>query len=1089
MMRRLPGFFVVAVIGLLGMGSVRAQGTRLLRQPTVSADHVAFAYANDIWIVGRQGGEARRLTSFPGQEIDPRLSPDGSLIAFSAQYDGNTDVYTVPVAGGEPRRLTWHPGQDLARGWSPDGSRVVFNSGRDSVPWFGGGPARLWTVPVEGGFPQAMPMPRGDRGHFSPDGKQFAYQPVQLWDAGWRGYRGGQIRPIWVLDLETLEVEELPWEMSRDTTPVWLGSTIYFLSDRKDQMANVYSYDTGSGQVKAITAHDDFDVMSLEAGGEVLVYEQAGYIHLYDPAAGSSRRLEIAVRGDFPWARPHWEDVGEALTNASLSPKGKRALFEGRGEIFSIPAEKGDWRNLTRSAGVGDRWPSWSPDGASIAWFSDAGGEYQLMVGSQDGLENPRAIPIKEPTFFFTPAWSPDSEKIVFTDTDLGVWYVDVKSGHLTLVDYDTWTEPQRTLDPVWSPDSRWIAYAKRLDTHLHAIYLHSLATGKTHRVTDGLSDALSPAWDAAGKYLYFLAGTDLGLNVGWLDMSSYEHAVHRAVYALVLNSADPSPLSPESDEEEPDAEKEEEKDSDDTEKTKDKSVEVVVDLEGLENRIVSFDIPVGEYLRLQAGEEGVLFYAENNPGEPGLKLHRYSLEDRKSVEFLPAFMSFSLSADGKKMLYREPAGWNLVDTEEPPEPGDGKLDTDSLRMKVDPPAEWRQMFRDGWRFQRDFLYVENMHGADWDEVWKMYEPWVQHVRHRSDLTYLLDIMAGEVGVGHSFTGGGDLPSVEEVQVGLLGADLETHEGRYRISRIYTGENWNPDLKAPLSGPGIDAHEGDYIHSINGRELTAGDNPYRFLEATAGRQTVLRLSAKPGGDETRSLTVVPVESEWGLRRQSWIEDNRRKVDEMSGGRLAYVYLSDTGQGGYTLFNRYYFAQQDRDGIIIDERFNGGGSAADYMIDIMNRKLMGFFNSPSHGRKPDPSPAAGIWGPKVMIINESAGSGGDYLPYMFKKAGIGPLVGTRTWGGLVGIWDTPPFIDGGFITAPRGGFFNTEGVWEVENEGVAPDVEVEQWPKEVAAGHDPQLERAVAEAMRLLAGWTDPRIPEPAPPVRVKSPTR
>ncbi|MCZ6833309.1 MAG: PDZ domain-containing protein, partial [Acidobacteria bacterium] len=1035
-MKRLPVFVVLAVIGLLGIGDMRAQGTRLLRQPTVSAEHIAFTYANDIWIVGHQGGEARRLTSFQGQEIGPRLAPDGSLIAFSAQYDGNTDVFTVPVAGGEPRRLTWHPGPDLARGWSPDGSQVVFNSGRDSVPWFGGGPARLWTVPVEGGFPQALPMPRGDRGHYSPDGKHFVYQPIQLWDAGWRGYRGGQIRPIWVLDLKTLEVEELPWEMSRDTTPVWLGSSIYFLSDRKDQMANIYSYDTGSRQVTAITSHDDFDVMWLEAGGGVLVYEQAGYLHLHDPAAGSSRRLDITARGDFPWARPHWEEVGDTLTNASLSPTGKRALFEGRGEIFSMPAEKGDWRNLTRSAGVADRWPSWSPDGARIAWFSDAGGEYELMVGSQDGLENPRAIPIKEPTFFFTPAWSPDSKKIVFTDTDLGVWYVDVESGRLTLVDYDTWTEPLRTLNPVWSLDSKWIAYAKRLDTHLHAIYIHSLATGKTHQVTDGLSDALSPAWDAAGKYLYFLAGTDLGLNVGWLDMSSYEHAVHRAVYALVLNSKDPSPLPPESDEEEPDDD--EEKDSDDTETSEDESVEVVVDLEGMERRIVSLDIPVGEYVRLRAGEEGILFYGENNPGNPGFKLHRYSLEDRESVKFLPAYSSFSLSADGKKMLYHSEAGWHLVDTGEPPEPEDGKLDTDSLRMKVDPAREWRQMFRDGWRFQRDFLYVENLHGADWDAVWKMYEPWVQHVRHRSDLTYLLDIMAGEVGVGHSFTGGGDIPDVEQVGVGLLGADLEIHKGRYRITRIYTGENWNPDIEAPLSGPGMDAHEGDYILSINGRELTADDNPYGHLEATAGRQTVLRLSARPGGDKARTLTVVPVESEWRLRRQAWIEDNRRKVDEMSGGRLGYVYLSDTGQGGYTLFNRYYFAQQDRDGVIIDERFNGGGSAADYMIDIMNRKLYGFFNSPSHDRKPDPSPAAGIWGPKVMIINESAGSGGDYLPYMFKKAGIGPLVGTRTWGGLVGIWDTPPFIDGGFITAPRGGFFNTEGVWEVENEGVTPD---------------------------------------------------
>jgi tricorn protease len=1088
----------------LTISGAQAQGTRLLRQPTVSEHHVAFAYANDIWVADRTGGDARRLTSFPGQESGPRLSPDGSLVAFSAQYDGNLDVYVVPVEGGVPRRLTWHPGPDGTRGWSPDGKQVVFNSGRDSVPWFGGGPAKLWTVPVEGGFPEALPMPRGDRGHFSEDAGKFAYQPIQLWDVEWRGYRGGQIRPIWVLDMKSLEVEELPWDMSRDTSPVWLGSTIYFLSDRDDDMTNIYSYEAGSQKVEKVTTHSDFDVKWLESGGGVLVYEQAGYLHILNPQDRQPRQLEIDVRGDFSWARPHWEDVSDSLANASLSPSGKRALFEARGDIFSVPVEKGDWRNLTGTSGVADRWPSWSPDGASISWFSDASGEYQLMIGSQDGLEDPRAIVIKEPTFFFTPAWSPDSKKIVFTDTDLNIWYADVESGDVTHVGYDTWTEPQRTINPVWSPDSKWIAYAKRLDTHLHAVFIYSLETGETHRLTDGMSDALSPAWDASGKYLYFLAGTDYGLNVGWLDMSSYNNRITRSVYAAVLAKDEPSPLLPESDEEEvadDEAEGEDDDDDDDDdgedddddaeddddEDDEEEDVKVVIDLDGLQQRIVALDIPAAPYQALKAGEEGVLFYAENLDNAPGAKLHRYALKEREAAEFLGTVLGYDLSADGKKLLYTAGAGWNVVGSEAPPSPGDGALSTGELQMKVDPAAEWRQMFRDAWRFQRDFLYVDNLHGADWDAVWEMFEPWVEHVRHRADLTYVLDMMAGEVGVGHSFTGGGDTPDVEQVTVGLLGADLEIHRGRYRIARIYDGEAWNPGERAPLKAPGIDVKEGDYLITVNGRELTVADNPYSLFEATADRQTTITVSEKSSGEDARTATVVPVGSEWPVRRRAWVEDNRRKVDEMSGGRLAYVYLPDTAGQGYAFFNRYYFAQQDKDGVIIDERFNGGGSAADYMIDIMNRKLHGFFNNPSTERKPDPSPAAGIWGPKVMVINESAGSGGDYLPYMFKKTGIGPLVGTRTWGGLVGIWDTPPLIDGGFITAPRGGFFNTDGQWEVENEGVKPDIEVEQWPDEVAAGHDPQLERAVEEAMRLLEDWVDPRISEPAPPVRVKTP--
>jgi tricorn protease len=508
-----------------------------------------------------------------------------------------------------------------------------------------------------------------------------------------------------------------------------------------------------------------------------------------------------------------------------------------------------------------------------------------------------------------------------------------------------------------------------------------------------------------------------------------------------------------------------------------------------MSRRMVALNVPEENYRQLKAAAEGVLFFRRAGAGGAGDTLVRYSLEDREAADFAGGVIDFAVTADGQKLMYETMEAWHVVDADSPPEPGSGQLDVNGLQMKVEPAGEWRQIFRDAWRFQRDFLYVENFHGADWDKVWEMYEPWVKHVRHRSDLTYLMDMMAGEIGVGHSFTGGGDAPDVSSVSVGLLGADYEIVKDRYRIQRIYTAENWNPDLEAPLSVPGIKVSEGDFILEVNGRQLTGADNIYSLFEATAGRQTTLRIGSGPKDKDALTVKVVPVPNEFDLRRRAWVEDNRRRVDELSGGRLAYVYLPNTAGAGYTYFNRYYFAQQDRDGVVVDERFNGGGSAADYMIDIMKRELHGFFNNPSRERQPDTSPIAGIWGPKVMIINESAGSGGDYLPYMFRKTGIGPLVGTRTWGGLVGIWDTPQLVDGGFITAPRGGFFSTSGQWEVENEGVAPDIHVEQWPKEVAAGGDPQLERAVAEAMRLLEDWESPMIPEPAPPVRVKAPTR
>jgi len=1078
-----------------GFALAQSEKPLLLQQPSLSRSQIVFAFAGDLWTVGRGGGSASRLTTGVGIEKDPVFSPDGTLVAFSGQYDGNTDVFVIPAAGGIPRRLTYHPGADEAVGWTPDGKRVIFRSTRDSfspVP-------RLFTVSVDGGFPEELPLPSGVQASYSPDGTRLAYVPTMQWQKAWKRYRGGQTTPIWIVDLSNLKVEKIPRSNSNDSDPLWIGDKIYFLSDRKGPVA-LFMYDTKAKSVSEVLPNNGLDFKSASAGPGGIVVEQFGALHLFDLATGTARRLSVTLNGDLPEVRPHYVKVGRRIAAANISPNGARAVFEARGEILTVPAEKGDVRDLTRTTGVMERDPSWSPDGKSIAYFSDESGEYALHIVDQAGQGPVKKIGLGDPpSFFYSPVWSPDGKKIAYNDKRLTLWYLEIEKGMPVKVDSTYYYNPAFSFDFGWSPDSRWLTYAKQLKSHMDAIFAYSLETEKSVQVTDGMSDAKFPAFDRSGKYLFFTASTDVGLTPGWLNMSSMDRPVTRSVYVAVLKKDLPSPLAPESDEEKAaDAKKAEDKNAANKpgpgkekpaakDEAKAKEAEkVTIDFDGLGQRILALPVPARNYLALAAGKEGIVFLLEGPPvagslggGGGAQTLHKFDLSTRKLDKFLDNVGSFSISATGEKILFNQGPQWTIAATSGPPEPGKGLLKTAEMEVLADPPVEWRQMYHEVWRLERDFFYDPGHHGLDLKAAEKKYAPYLEGLGSRQDLNYLFEEMLGELTCGHVFVGGGDQPEVSPDRVGLLGADYRIENGRYRFARVYGGENWNPELRAPLTQPGVNVAAGEYLLAVNGRDVPVSEDVTKAFEATAGKQVVIKVGPSPDGKGSREVTVVPVGSEYRLRNLAWVEDNRRKVDRMSGGRLAYVWLPDTAEGGYTNFNRYYFAQVGKEGAVIDERFNQGGLIADYIIDYMRRPLMGYFAA--REGVDYITPVGSIYGPKVMIINEYAGSGGDMMPWLFRAAGIGPLVGLRTWGGLVGMAGAAALMDGGFTGAPQSGFWNPNGTWDVENHGVDPAYEVGMDPAEVMAGHDPQLEKAVEVALDLIAKNPAPKHTKPAYP--------
>lgn len=1058
---------LIATVGLT-VDALAAQETRLLRRPTVSSREVAFAYAGDLWVVSRAGGKARRLTSTPAVETDPHFSPDGSQLAFTATVGGNTDVYVMPAAGGAVRRLTYHPGWDMARGWTPDG-RVIFSSSRAAVP----APVvssyvRLWTIGLQDGQAQMLPMPRANTGSLSSDGSRIAYEEIatefetkeaHLQSAQWRHYRGGRTHPIRVMNLADHSQIALPWSDSNDRDPMWIGDVIYFVSDR-NYTANLFAYHSNGGKLEQITQHDDFDIMSASAGADAVVYEQGGFIHLLDASSGKSRRLRIEVEGDFPWAQPQSKPAGDLLRNVALSPDGARAAIEARGEIFVGAAGNAEPRNITESSGAHDRLPVWSPDGKQLAWLSDASGEYQLFLADPSRKARPRALDLPLKGYFSTPVWSPDGRAVALRDNHLTLWTIEIASGRATRVDADTYDEPGQRIEPVWSVDSRWLAYSKNTANHLRAIFLYSLEQRTAYQVTDPTADAIAPAFDRDGRQLYFLGSTDNAHSVDWFSMVSFDRPVRRSVYAALLSATG----------------------------------EPRIEIEGLSQRIVALDVPAGEYRGLVAGPSGTIFFAEYEVAgiervlSPlSLSLHRHRTGTRGAETFLRGIDSYHLSADGNSFVYRRGVeqSWALARADRAIDAGDTNLDLQCLSVHYDPHAEWANIYREAWRQLRDDFYQPSMHGADWDAVYQRYAAFIPHLNHRIDLAYVLAMMQGELAVGHAALAGlGDMPKDEPERVGMLGADYALVQGHYRIERIYAGDPWSR-VRGPLAAPALGVHEGEYILEVNGKPLVSTEEIYAAFAGTADKPTQLRVSPTPNASESRIVTVTPIASDEALRTyEDWIAKNRALVQERSGGRLGYVWLLNTGPHGYQAFNREFYAQLDKQGVILDVRYNQGGLLGEYIIDTINRVQFGYVAARDGATHPTPFGA--MPGPKIMLINESAGSGGDAIAHYFRIAKTGLLIGTRTWGGLVGDSASAAreTIDGGGVAVPNVGFYDRNGRWLLENEGEKPDIEVENTPAAVIDGHDPQLERAIEEGMQRLEYVPRPDVLRPPPVDRV-----
>jgi tricorn protease len=1081
----------VSLLFCLTASGINSTDTRMMAQPAISANHLAFIYAEDLWVAGADGSQPRRLTVDAGIVSNPFFSPDGTLIAFNAQYDGNTDIYTIPVEGGLPVRLTWHPGSDLVRGFTPDGKGVLFASQRSS---FTDRYLQLFIVGINGGYPEKLRIPNAWTACYSPDGKSMAYTPLSPAYQQWKNYRGGRISTIWICSMTDYSVVKIPQpkEGCNDADPMWIGDHIYFLSDRNGEF-NLFSYGVSSKEVKQLTDFKEFPIINASSGNGRIIFEQEGYLHIFDIKSAAEKKLTIGIAADLPELRPRFVQGSNNIRSVDISPTGSRVVFDFRGDIITLPSEKGDPRNITLTTNIHENYPSWSPDGKTIAYFSDASGEYMLHLKPQDGKGDPKIFKLSGTGFYAFPEWSPDSKKICFVDNGRNLYILDILTNAIKKIESDEIYAPYafRNIFSDWSSDSKWIAYTKLTVTNFKVVYLYSLDLQTSFQVTDGLSDVSEPKFDPNNKYLYFFASTDAGPVVNWFDLSNADMRMTNSIYLVTLRKDIISPLVKESDEEisktekaKPDKSAEKnKKEAKITAPEKTESEIIRIDTDGLQDRIISLPVKAGNFSDLGVGDSGEVFYIirPSIPSESS-KLHKYSLKDRKDEEIME-LDSYIISADRKKMFYTKGEVFGITATGKKPEAGKGILNTGAVSVKIDPLAEWPQILDEAWRVNRDYFYDPGMHGVNWDAVRTRYKRFLPDLTCTGDLYRVIQYMLSELSVGHSYLNSGDrLNKPKKIGVGLLGADYVIVSNRYKIDKIYGGLNWNPDLRSPLTEPGLNIKKGDFIIAVNGKNLTADKNIYSFFENLDGKITELTINDKPDSVNSRVVKVVPVSDEYTLRNRDWVEGNLKKVTEATNGQVAYVYVPNTSTAGHNYFKRYFFPQANRKAIIVDERFNGGGSLADYYIDILQRPLQAYWHM-RYG-KDIKSPSASIQGPKVMIIDETAGSGGDMLPWMFRKFGVGTIVGKRTWGGLVGILGFPEFIDGGAVTAPNLAIWTNDG-FVVENVGISPDIEVEQWPADIINGKDPQLEKAIEVSLKELAK-NPPEVPVRPPfPIKVR----
>jgi tricorn protease len=1086
---------------------------RMMRHPDVSATQIAFVYAGDIWLAPKAGGQATRLSSPRGEEAFPKFSPDGRQLAFTASYDGNRDIYTVPVAGGLPHRVTYHGDYDRVVGWYPDGTNLLFASSRTAPKdRF----SQLFKVPAIGGLPERLPIPYGEFGAMSPDGRSLAYTPISVDFRTWKRYRGGMNPDIWLFDLDKLTARNITHHIAADSIPMWRGDRIYFISDRdKAQRANLWVWDSRKDEVRQLTQFVQQDVQFPSLGPADIIFENAGNLFLFDLQTEKYRQVDISVVTDRATLKPQVENVSGLIQTWTVSPGGKRALFEARGDIFSVPAQQGVTRNLTRSSGVAERYPAWSPDGKHIAYFSDRTGEYELTLRPAEGNGPEETLTRLGPGYRYPPAWSPDSRKLAFIDQAMRIHLFDRDAATNRIIGRQLWMYhgALTAFTPGWSRDSRWLAWHQELESRNSAIVIHDCASNTTHQVTSGFYDDQQPHFDPDGKHLYFLTGRSFNPIYSDIDNSwIYANTTQIALVPLKADTA--SPFAPKNDEDEkPKSDKkDEDKKPDDArgsstnllasantntpaatnliatnlvadaaatnsvsgtnsvaakDSKDEKPKPVEIDFADIERRVVLMPVAAGNYNNLIPLKDGKILYIRRprtgaDGGSPTLHLYEFDKKEEKTV--LTSCDGAELTADGKKLMVRSGTTYAVV------EPAAGQntskpVPTGGLESIIDPRAEWQQIFDDTWRLQRDLFYDPGLHGVDWPAMRERYGRMLRDSVTRWDVNYVLGELIGELNSSHTYRSGGDTERPPNRGVGYLGCDFVLTNGAFQISGILDGAPWDTEARSPLRQPGIKVQVGEFLLAVNGTPLDPTREPWAAFQGLANQPALLSVSTNATLEGSREVLVQCLDGEYRLRNLAWIDANRRRVDELSAGRLGYVYVPDTGQNGQNELVRMWRAQITRPGLVIDERFNSGGQIPDRFVELLNRPLRNFWGV-RDGRD-WPWPPATHAGPKAMLVNGWSGSGGDCLPFYFKQSGLGPLIGTRTWGGLIGITGAPALVDGGAITVPTFGIFSLRGEWIIESEGVSPDIEVVDDPGEMARGGDPQLERAVRELLQQL----------------------